>query len=336
MENPILVEFEEESKNRTYTGPAKRLLEKLTLIGSHVESYQKRWFWELVQNACDYNEKVKVELEINPEWIIFRHNGKPFNIQQVMNLIRPDSDKDEIKNREVIGQYGSGFVSTHILSTEINVKGILSGKDNKQYSFQFSLNREHLDEKTLIAKSIEGSESQFKESLKVYNPTIEHYTTEFQYRIQSTYSFVKSSETIEAGKSFIEEVLPYVFAFQNKLMEVCITEGEKKSIYSCSRENNTTAITKVIDYVNDVPQGEAKFCIRIFEHEGVFVALEKQDQNVSPYPENLPRLFKAYPLIGTEEFPFPCIIHSLDLKPTHERNAIELSENDAANRQVRY
>ncbi|MBZ0244313.1 MAG: hypothetical protein K8H85_00045 [Cyclobacteriaceae bacterium] len=333
MDNAIFVEFEEESKNRTYTGPAKRLLEKLAQIGSHVESYQKRWFWELVQNACDYNDKVKVELEITPEFIVFRHNGKPFNIQQVMNLIRPDSDKDEVKNREVVGQYGSGFVSTHILSAEIDVKGVLLGKDGQQYSFKFTLNREHLAEKTLLAKSIEQSEKEFKEGLKVSHSN-DPYTTEFKYKIQTSYSFVQASDTIESGKSFIEEVLPYVFAFQNKLVEVCITEGEAKSIYSCTHENDNTVLTKVIDYVNDAPQGEATICIQVFEHEGVFVAAEKRDQNICAYPENLPRLFKAYPLIGTEEFPFPCIIHSLDLIPTLERNAIELSENDSANRQV--
>ena len=333
MDSSILAEFEDESKSRTYTGPAKRLLEKLTQIGSHVESYQKRWFWELVQNACDYNEKVKVELEITPQIIVFRHNGKPFNIQQVMNLIRPDSDKDEVKNREVIGQYGSGFVSTHILSTEIDVKGLLVGKDNQQYSFEFTLNREHLDEKTSLAKSIEQSEKEFKEGLKPGHSN-GLYTTEFKYKIQSTYSFVQSSDTIESGKSFIEEVLPYVFTFQSKLVEVCITEGESKSIYSCKRESGNIALTKVIDYINDIPQGEATICIQVFEHEGVFVAAERRDQNVCAYPENLPRLFKAYPLIGTEEFPFPCIVHSLDLIPTLERNAIELSENDSANRQV--
>lgn len=331
----MLREFDDESKNRIYTGPAKRLLEKLAPMSSHVETYQKRWFWELVQNACDYNDNVRVELEITSEFIHFRHNGSAFKMDQVLNLIFPNSDKDETKDREVIGQYGSGFISTHILSSQIAVKGILTSKENEMFSFKFSLDRTHREEKTMLAESLQKSELEFKNSLQAAAISKDQiYTTQFSYTLNSSYVFVDSKQTIEKGRIFIEEVLPYVFAFQEKLVEVCITEGQNKSIFSCSSRRESEVVISIIDYQNDLPQETASVTIKICKYQETFVAIEVEDSKVKALSKNFPRLSKAYPLIGTEEFPFPCVVHSLDLIPTLERNAIELSDNDANNRQV--
>jgi hypothetical protein len=42
--------------------PAKRILEKIQSIPSDIEKLQRRWFWELLQNASDNNDEVEVEL----------------------------------------------------------------------------------------------------------------------------------------------------------------------------------------------------------------------------------------------------------------------------------
>jgi len=57
--------------------PAKRLMEKLEPIPSKIEFLQYRWFWELVQNASDFNTGVDIEVEQNENTLIFRHNGQP-------------------------------------------------------------------------------------------------------------------------------------------------------------------------------------------------------------------------------------------------------------------
>ena len=50
---------------------AKRLQEKLSLIKNRVELSKKRWFWELLQNASDYNDKVSVRLVVNNDKVEF-------------------------------------------------------------------------------------------------------------------------------------------------------------------------------------------------------------------------------------------------------------------------
>lgn len=73
---------------------AKRLQEKLSLIKNRVELSKKRWFWELLQNASDYNDKVSVRLVVNNDKVEFYHDGAPFSITDALNLISPNSDKD--------------------------------------------------------------------------------------------------------------------------------------------------------------------------------------------------------------------------------------------------
>lgn len=332
----VIEELEIESSNRVFTGPAKRLIDKLAPMSSHVEAYQKRWFWELLQNACDYNDQVKIEVEITKDFLCFRHNGKAFTMNQALNLILPDSDKDDKADRNVVGRYGSGFIATHILSTEIRVSGLLLSKQNREIPFSFPLNRMNREEKekTQLANCLQDSQNQFRESLIKAAPHKRSYTTEFKYNLSKPYAFVNAEETVERGLSFIEEVLPYVFAFQPKLIEVAIVNGKERAIYSCARKSGGEAVTTVIDYEEGTPKSTDRFTIRLFPSADTFVAVEVEDGKIVELPKDLPKLFKVYPLIGTEEFPFPCVVHSLDLVPNLERSTIELSENDKANREV--
>ncbi len=126
----VITEIEAEERKQALSIPAKRLRDKLLPLKSKVEQTAKRWFWELLQNASDYNQSVDVRLEIDDNQIVFRHTGNPFSIQDVLNLISPDSgkDKDEVR-KENIGKFGSGLVSTHILSSEMEVHGAFKSEN---------------------------------------------------------------------------------------------------------------------------------------------------------------------------------------------------------------
>jgi len=69
----IIAEIENEEKKQSLSIPAKRLREKLLPLKSKEEQTAKRWFWELLQNASDYNQSVDVRLEITDNNLTFRH-----------------------------------------------------------------------------------------------------------------------------------------------------------------------------------------------------------------------------------------------------------------------
>lgn len=334
MDSAIIKALDRETASRVYKSPAKRVLEKLDPLASHVESYQKRWFWELLQNACDYNDKVIVELEITSDFLYFRHNGSPFTLSQAINLILPDSDKDQDKNPEVIGQYGSGFISTHILSTHITVTGTLQGEKDDQHPFEFLLDRSAHDNRDVLAGRSQQAEAQFKTSLGKAVIPDKPFTTQFKYDLGKAFSFVNASKTVEMGVSFVEEILPYVFAFQRRLFQVTLKRGEKTSIYDCSYRSDNKVVTRVIDFESDKPVATNEFTIRIFSEQDTFVAAEEENGSIIAFQDDLPKLFKVYPMIGAHDFPFPCVIHSLSLVPVSERYGIRLSANDKANRTV--
>jgi hypothetical protein len=334
MGQTIIEQVDAETAGRVYKTPAKRVMEKLEPLSSHVESYQKRWFWELLQNACDYNDNVKIELEITPEFLYFRHNGKPFKLSQALNLILPDSDKDQDEDPEVIGQYGSGFISTHILSTHVTITGSVYGDGDGEFSFEFLLDRSKYTDRDFLAETSRKAEQQFKDSLVVSKTPDPPFTTQFKYNLKETLPFVDASKSIELGVSFVEDILPYVFAFQRRLIEVSIKTGNQKSIYRCSDRTENKVITTVINYEADSLVAPNSYTIRVFSEQDTFVAVEEEDRNLKSFKEDVPKLFKIYPLIGAHDFPFPCVIHSLSLSPVSERYGVALSINDKINRGV--
>lgn len=59
------------SKMQQYSSQAKRLQEKLLLIKGRINPSRRRWFWELLQNASDYNEHVSVRLIVTQDKVEF-------------------------------------------------------------------------------------------------------------------------------------------------------------------------------------------------------------------------------------------------------------------------
>ena len=133
---------------KSYSNPAKRTMDHLKPILSKSNELRKRWMWELLQNASDLGDEINAEFEISDTKLVFRHNGKPFGLDEAFNLIMPDSSKDgesqhsKEEENPPIGQFGTGFISTHILSKTIRINGIVEDPDyNEHYSFSFQLDR---------------------------------------------------------------------------------------------------------------------------------------------------------------------------------------------------
>jgi hypothetical protein len=114
-----------------------------------------RPLWELVQNARDVSlegGKAKIEFVRNQDSFIFKHNGQPFNRSTLQSLILQTSSKvrqDIIQ----VGQYGTGFLTTHKFGLDFSLTGSLSLLDGlKYYNFSgndFVIKRSSQDKKEL-------------------------------------------------------------------------------------------------------------------------------------------------------------------------------------------
>ncbi len=326
-------QIEETEVEKRLSIPAKRLMEKLEPIPSKVEALQRRWFWELAQNASDFNDEVDVELVVNENTLAFSHNGAPFKLVDVDNLITPDSDKDDPEiDADYIGRFGSGFISTHVLSSVITVNGLVKDKHKTDvyYNFDFNLDRSNYKDKSLLIESIKESKREFKEQYRLASHNPKTFETKFTYDLSQGIAGIDSKGVAELGVSHLLKVLPYVLTFLPKLKSVKIkTKSFEYHLFQKSGIKETG--THIIGFSKN-SKDKDDIIIRYAKCEQVTVAVEIKDQKVVEYPENIATLFLSLPMIGTENFPFPIVINSPDFVPVTERDSISLSENDTKNR----
>ena len=205
--------------------PAQRLIEKLSLLKNKIEEAKKRWFWELLQNASDYNESVNVKLVVADSQVTFLHDGASFSLRDALNLISPDSNKldDEI-HKDNIGKFGTGLVSTHILSSQLNINGLCTDDENKTYKFLISLDRSCFTNKQALIEQITNAKEDFKKSLLPYSGD-GGFNTSFSYILGSALPTLPEIQSSDIDLGYLYESLPYTLCFMPKIQSVEIEDN---------------------------------------------------------------------------------------------------------------
>jgi hypothetical protein len=341
--NNIQQEVELAREQQRMSIPAKRILEKIQGIPSDIEKLQRRWFWELLQNASDYNDQVEVELELHPDKLVFKHNGKPFRPIDTENLISPDSGKDnlELRTDDTIGQFGTGFISTHVLSSHITVRGLLKSELREEYhKFEFTLDRSGFTDKEELKNGIKKASKESDNSLKTSNYIKDSFDTEFSYDLTKNLPGINTGQAVSPGLDYIFEVLPYTLAFMPKIKKVTIKNYNsqfvnyniRSFIPSISGKYFHVKIDTKSNQYSDHSSIQRQFEISRTNDASVIVQVE--NGSILPYPEKLTKLFCSLPMIGTEDFSIPIALNSSKFKPKAERNGIKLSYNDQVNREI--
>jgi hypothetical protein len=156
---------------------AQAIFDHLAVLEKQRELHEKRWFWELLQNAKDAveeHETVKVRVELKENILIFSHTGNPFFRKDILHVIYHGSSK---KNQEgKTGRFGTGFMTTNLLSMQVQV----TGKLTDGYYFQFELDREAVDAKQEEQKLV-NSYKLFGKSLQQISYSDTGYETQFKF-----------------------------------------------------------------------------------------------------------------------------------------------------------
>ena len=309
---------------------AQAVLKHLKVLGSNRVSRITRWIWELLQNARDTSTNTDTSLVASVEYkwreedehgeLIFQHNGPKFNVEQIARLIYHGTTK--LEDEETIGQYGSGFLTTHLLSPVINVSGQL--EDGR--SFQFCLKRE-VGSVEELRNSMNQAWNDFKDSLSTELP-LDDLTT-FRYPIENS-----AVDVVEEGLSMLKKCAPLVVAFNKEFSSIDIqsTDG-KMSFEETERlplsQSELRQVT-VSEKENEKQQDRVYLLAEAEDKKtSVAVPLEptSNDQICSPV-DDIPRLFLGFPLVGTENFSFPAIINSFEFGPTESRDGVFLGKGD--------
>ena len=230
--------------NSLRIGAANRIVQLLQKLRySNNENSAKRWIWELCQNAKDVcNSTGKVKISINYDEmqrkVFFRHNGKAFSMENILSLINQSSSKDRSDGSErKSGKFGTGFITTHLLSEVVSISGLLEAND--EYSrFSISLDRTGKERNEIIAAMDKAvSDLRSCTSIDFLDFDEDEYNTVFEYELDDY-----GMRTARAGLENLRVSAPFVLAMLSDIEEITVENtGEKfryKREVKCGLKSN--------------------------------------------------------------------------------------------------
>lgn len=348
------MEFNPDALTELYEAAADKIIEKMRKVRNDVKSYERSWIWELIQNAKDNvsgdfpNQKVSIKINISPTSFHFSHNYGYFTRSNVEGIVRQVNKKD-VKNEDettnkpvIIGRFGTGFMTTHLLSKKIDVKALYF-KDNTFKKFvEFPIDRTDINKDFLVSsirKSFEIAQSSVNNAVSLPKESIDFsdYNSTFSYQLDEN-----AQKTAQVGINDLFHSLPYTLVFVDGIEKVIIDNlGVSTSFVKVEKEPLSPSVNLV--HIIKTTQNQIDTLIFAYlkksvkrKYKGkeidvdVRIALPLQS-NSSTYDiisiqKDIPFIFLDFPLIGTENFYFPVIINFPLFEPTEPRDGVYLEE----------
>lgn len=308
-------------------------LNKLRNSGTELmNTFRKRWIWELLQNAtdcCDIGQTIDIKINFNNSQLEFSHNGKGFTEDNLWSMITQFSKK--ASNEDTTGKFGTGFISTTLISPYIQVTSY-----REETSRPFSL---RLDRSAVSIESLSDSikkELEQVEKITNENPLDEHInrkkeSTTFKYDLDSLQEEDKKKvcKSIEDTLAELTDNIGYILVFNTKINSIIINmEKFSKNIVDTKENRYVYNIIKneqvSTDTILNIKKNEWEVAIPCSFTDGHIV--------YKPINLNTPRLFCSFALIGTEKFPLPVVLNSIKFNVEIDRNGI--LEGDKKNNEI--
>lgn len=205
-----------------------------------------RAIWEMVQNARDLTtDKANISFELTDNELIFSHDGKPFNAKTIKALILQTSSKDA-EDKTQTGQYGTGFLTTHLFGRRILLDGAFQTIQGRDYYYNFkgflidrsTDNKDELIEK--LKQQCEEAESWSSKSNEwVPSPATQ---TVFHYLITNDFEKDNAKKAFELAP----KLAPFVLAYNPRVRSISF-KAEETNVTLISGSLKKTRILMGID-----------------------------------------------------------------------------------------
>ncbi|MGG5342071.1 sacsin N-terminal ATP-binding-like domain-containing protein [Enterococcus sp. AZ192] len=312
------------------------MIEKLTLSNS--ESNKSRWVWELLQNAKDVSYFDKpVDIQINFDFenkkIEFSHNGRPFRSKDITFLIEQVSTKERNQNGDELvrttGKFGTGFLTTHLLSKVVQVEGIVKDSNEPHKKFNVTIDRSG---KTIEEICASVNQSMRELELIDYEPDY-NFFSESDFNTKFTYQLNDEGLTIaKKGLEDLERSLPYTMVFVPEINSVSIISSNVKYYRKYGQKTENICLETIICMNNNQEieknilvskRGDITFACPV-EIENKLISIKEIDTSI-------PKLFCDFPLGDTKDFVFPGVVNNPFFYPDEPREKIYLTNKDNEN-----
>jgi hypothetical protein len=212
---------QEKSYQRNIATKIYEVMSKLRAGAQSSSTSAKRWVWELIQNAKDVSidGKVSVLVDVdldgtNPH-VTFKHNGATFSPENIRFLIEQVSSKDRTNDEEgrptTTGKFGTGFLTTHLLSERVTIRGVTEGSGFTRRKFKLALDRSgsSLEAITNAVKAAKDSLADLDDQLEYKGYDSSKFNTAFRYDLPDK----TGKDVARAGLADLGICLPYTLAF---------------------------------------------------------------------------------------------------------------------------
>lgn len=335
-----MVQFSEKQQEKIKEGRKRKERREMLLAASskimngierNSNRSGERAIWELMQNARDLSDHAITKIKLASDSIIFAHKGEPFNLDTLSNLVKQQSTKKGDDN--TAGQYGTGFMTTHIFSRKIYINGDcrIECGDTCMYvplPKDFCLNRSSnvIDE---FISEMDSELSTVETLIGASGDATPREWTTFRYPLSSD-----KIEKISRNIKISSKLIPYVLAFNDRIEE-CFIDNLGECIFFRKECRNIIPIDS-----ESYKKVETRICVRNGDLEDIIsvYSLESNDHQdriiIPPLPVGfddttvIPSQFIFFPMLGTEKWGTNFIFHSSRLFPIEERNSFFFPKED--------
>ncbi len=289
-----------------------------------------RAIWELVQNARDLSHHCSIRITLDSDCFQFAHKGDAFTPDALGSLIKQVSSEEK-EAPDTVGQYGTGFLTTHAFSRTIRIDGSLQIDPEKNPEYYVDIN-DFLIDRTFenIPEFIEKMTEQLKRAKDLMYGNVTSNKREWTIL---KYDLTKKRLPLaENGVKEAIKLMPYVMTLNERIVHCTIIDNVNNEHISFSKESmpddNGLRVKRIKILENSIPKNIDCFYIESSDGRNKVLlplATSRKAMNIS----EIPKLFLFFPLLGTENFGVNYIFHSEDFSPTEPRNGIFLpNENE--------
>ena len=304
----------------------------------------ERAIWKLFQNARDLaridtngKKTAHIKITLTSSEFIFAHQGQPFDHDSLTSLVMQVSSRGK-ENDDTVGQYGTGFLTTHVFGRKLYVSGSL---DMGKYTAgtyadinRFVIDRTYDNITEFVDKVAHQllAVNDFADAPKTNSC---RQWTELRYELSS---MEEASEKAAAAITSSIDMIPYVMTVNKPISDVII-------------ENTLTNENYQFEKIPLPDEEGLKVMLVSIKHNGTreerkIYYLESEDgEDMAILPLETPfkakslsgiaKLFVFFPLLGTEDFGMDAVFHSKKFIPVEERDGLHLPVSNA-NVRVKY
>jgi len=184
----------------------------------------RRWIWEIIQNAVDVaiekrRDSLQLQITLSDGNMVVKHDGGPFKLKEIIAIVSGGSSKTPLPVR-LTGQFGKGFLVTHVVSKDVIVEGFVDRSDiesmsNSNPPFRFTLKRS--------SSKVEDIEANIKECADELSRVIKDTQIEQDW---TRFTFLKPDPAaLKEGLSQLSKTIPFVLLFNPVLEKVTVDQG---------------------------------------------------------------------------------------------------------------